>query len=275
MQTEQQYGTGRLGLGNGRVTVSGKDKLGNPYEESFTSEKFTRFMSFATATTEGTFSSVTRLKVEGVDAKDRVRLMSVDYTLEDHSLLLPLWAAIPDSKIAKEIVSRTLRDAQRFHRPFGVPACSRTAAVEHEGHLGAVWLTWNTMIAEGLLRYGFREEAADLFTRFMTAINQNLRKEGAFRSYYDSDTGEGIGEQNTLMGLPPLGLFLKILGVRLVSAWRVALDGKNPFPWPVKVKYRGLTVHRGVDETRITFPNGQSVDIQSPKACIVDGKSNK
>jgi hypothetical protein len=128
---------------------------------------------------------------------------------------------------------------------------------------------WCHLIGQGLLEYGYQAEAAELVTRLMAAITQTLRKDGAFRQSYHADTGEGLGEPDILSGLAPLGLFLDTLGVRLVSAKRVELQGQNPFPWPVTVKYRGLTVLRQADKTIVTFPDGQSITVQDNAPTIV------
>ncbi len=72
-----------------------------------------------------------------------------------------------------------------------------------------------------------------------------------------------------LAGLAPVGLFLKVLGVELMAGGRVRLEGKNPFPWPVTVRYRGLTVRREADETQVTFPDGKTVTVNQTEACIV------
>jgi hypothetical protein len=95
----------------------------------------------------------------------------------------------------------------------------------------------------------------------MAAVVQNLKSEVAFQRYYQADTGHGVGERNALTGLAPLGLFLDTLGVRLISPSRVALTGINPFPWPVTVKYRGMTILRQREKTVVIFPDGQTVDV--------------
>jgi hypothetical protein len=78
-----------------------------------------------------------------------------------------------------------------------------------------------------------------------------------------------MGERNTLAGLAPLGLFLETLGVRLLSPCQVHLSGFNPFPWPVTVKYRGLTVLRRKDSTVVTFPDGQSHTVTDPTPQVI------
>jgi hypothetical protein len=98
----------------------------------------------------------------------------------------------------------------------------------------------------------------------MNAIIQTLKREGAFRRYYQSYTGQGSGERNSLNGLAPLGLFLEVLGVRLISPQSVSLVGFNPFPWPVTVKYRGMTILRQKEKTIVVFQDGQTVVVTDP-----------
>ena len=69
----------------------------------------------------------------------------------------------------------------------------------------------------------------------------------------------GLGEGGHVSGLFPVWLFLEVLGVRLLSPRKVRLDGANPFPWPVEVRWRGLRVRREADVTRVTFPDGQEL----------------
>jgi len=82
-----------------------------------------------------------------------------------------------------------------------------------------------------------------------------------------------MGDHNALVGLAPIGLFLETLGVRIYTANRVLLTGFNPFPWPVTVKYRGLTILRRKDSTIITFPDGQTTTIVDPSPQIVSLQS--
>jgi hypothetical protein len=57
--------------------------------------------------------------------------------------------------------------------------------------------------------------------------------------------------------------------VRLISPRRVALAGNNPFPWPVTVKYRGLTILRQKDKTIVIFPDNQTVTVTDPEPRLV------
>lgn len=136
----------------------------------------------------------------------------------------------------------------------------------------AVHLPWNALIGVGLLAYGLREEAAQLTTRLMAAVIHNLKKQHAFFRTYHGETGTGMGERNPVQGLAPLGLFLDVLGIKIQSPNRVILSGKNLFPWPVTVKYRGLTVTRQADHSVVVFPDGRTVTLNDPTEAVVSAE---
>ena len=130
-------------------------------------------------------------------------------------------------------------------------------------------MAWNSMIGTGLVRYGYRQQAAELVSRLMGAVIYSLKRDRAFRRSYHAETAQGQAEFHALTGLAPLGLFLEVLGVRLISSKRVGLSGFNPFPWPVTVKYRGMTIMRQKDKTVVIFPDGQTVTVSDPEPRLV------
>jgi hypothetical protein len=203
-----------------------------------------------------------------VQSKDKVSLLVMDFGGQDIGSFLPLWAGIPASPRARMLVSRVLMDAGRFGRPFGFP-CAIPAGNSTPEACQAVLLPWNALIGEGLLDYGFREEAALLMVRLMNAVIGSLKTQRAFYHAYHAETGIGLGERNALQGLAPLGLFLKTLGVEFQSPKRLVLSGKNPFPWPVTVKYRGMVVTRQMERTVVHFPGGEAVTLDDPTEAVV------
>ncbi len=218
----------------------------------------------AVATTHMVYTGVAEVEAAGLEKRDRVSVYVMDFSAEDVTLFLPLWASIPNARRAQNIVNRTLLAADRFGGPFGIP--------ESVPACPAVHLPWNALIGEGLLGYGLRAEAAQLTARLMSAVIQNLKQQHAFARAYHAESGAGIGERNPVQGLAPLGLFLGTLGVRIESPRRVVLSGKNPFPWSVTVKYRGLTVTRHADQTLVVFPDGQTVTLDDPTDAVVSAE---
>lgn len=220
-------------------------------------------------TTKTVFSKLAKVVVRDLDEEDTVVIKTLDFTTEDHTLFVPLWAGIPDMQHAQIMIGRALLDANRFLRPYGAPACPLLPAPEAESVSQSVHLPWNLLICEGLLRYGFRTDAARLFVHNMSAVIQSLKQVRAFHARYHAEKGTGIGERNALSGLAPVGLFMKLLGVEILSPTRVRLEGDNPFPWDVTIQYRGLKIIRGQSQTEVLFANRKSVTVTDTEPTIV------
>ncbi|WKZ36961.1 MAG: hypothetical protein QY332_03360 [Anaerolineales bacterium] len=220
--------------------------------------------------TQKVFTRVGRVRVTGLDEKDRINVKIIDTTGEDITLALPLWAGVLEKQKAYALVGRNLMTAERFDRPFGLPSLPLSPDPQAESVSMSVSLPWNTLIAEGLLAYGFRAEAARLTAHLMNAVIQNLKQNRAFYQRYHAEKGTGLGERNALTGFAPVGLFMQALGVTILSSTRVKLEGKNLFPWPVTIKYKGLTITRGLEQTTVTFMNGESAIVKDETACIVE-----
>jgi hypothetical protein len=231
----------------------------------------------AVATSRQLYSRLDEIEISGLEERDQASVQIVDFSGEDISLFMPMWAGIPTLQRAQGIVNRTLLVTDRFGSPFGLPTCpsgvsttrQNTADRAMDSTCQAVHLPWNALVGEGLLAYGLQEAAARLTARLMAAVIQNLKKQHAFYRAYHAETGLGIGERNPLHGLAPLGLFLETLGVGIQSPRRLTLTGKNPFPWPVTVKYRGLTVTRQAEQTVVVFPDGQTLTLHDPTEAVV------
>jgi hypothetical protein len=253
-----------------QVEVSLRGKNGDtPQIEIFKRPDFQWVADLAVATSRMAYTDVTEIIASGLEKGDQVSLSVMDFSAEDASLFLPLWAGIPSPDRAAQIVSQTLLASNRFGKPFGIPAGAATGATRSAAASEAVHMPWNLLIGEGLLGYGMREEAAQLTVRLMSAIVQNLKQQHAFAQAYHAETGSSLGERNSAGGLAPLGLFLDTLGVEIRSPHSVVLSGKNPYPWPVTVKYRGLTVTRQADQTKIVFPDGRMIALDDPTNATV------
>jgi hypothetical protein len=221
-------------------------------------------------TTKNVYPKLAKVVVKGLGDEDTVTVSTLDFTTEDHTLFTPLWAGVPYEQHAQTMIGRALLDPKRFQRPFGIPACPSLPQPEAESVSQAVHLPWNLLIGEGLLRYGFRTDAARLVAHIMTGIIQNLKQNHAFFARYHAEKGTGIGERNALSGLAPVGLFMQVLGVEIISATKVRLEGENPFPWDVTIGYKGLKVIRRASETEVVFANGKSVTVTGTELTMIE-----
>jgi hypothetical protein len=222
------------------------------------------------ATTRKLFNRIGRVSVTGLDEKDKIVVKLIDTTGEDLTLALPLWAQATEPRQANALLGRNLLTADRFDRPFGLPSLAASPSPDADSVSMSVLLPWNQLIGEGLLAYGFRADATRLTAHLMNAVILNLKQNRAFHQRYHAEKGTGIGERNSLQGFAPVGLFMQALGVSILSQRKVKLEGRNLFPWPVTVKYKGLTVVRGLEQTTVTFPNGESVIVKEEAPCTVE-----
>jgi hypothetical protein len=229
----------------------------------------------AAYTSHPCYTRLAGVDVRGIGPHDEVEVSVLGFNVEDQTLLLPLWAGIPHPRRAQTMTSRNLLDAERFHHPHGISAYPTHGedGLPHTAEADAirfgVHMPWCHLLGEGLLAYGLRSEAAQLVARLMAGVIQNLKKRHAFYSAYHAGSGAGMGEQDAISGLAPLGLFLETLGVRFLDEKSVRLEGQNPFPWPVTVAYRGLSVARYADHTDVTFLSGETVIVTDPTPCII------
>jgi hypothetical protein len=254
------------------VSIRGEGAGGQPRVETVGKDRFKWFMGTGNMTGERVYSRLEQVDIQGLEEGDLVELHSVGYGCLDQTTLLPLWACVPDRERAELLIQRTILSPDSYWMPYGIPACpGETACLTNDtgNPCQGVHLPWNTLIGEGLLRYGFQTAAAEIVTRAMAAIVQTLKQERGFRRFYHAESGQGYGERNALSGLAPLGLFMETLGVRVISPQRVALHGFNPFPWPITVKYRGITVLRQKESSTVIFPDGQTVEVEDPAPRIV------
>ena len=249
--------------------LHGKNMSGNPRVERLNDDQFHWIPGLGQLTGKYVYSYLERLEVRNLEPEDQITMRSVNYHTMDITSLAPLWAGIPDVERAGKLVEQTITNPSLFWHSFGLPTCPRPPEEVDQTTCLSVNLPWNRLIIEGLIRYGYHELAAELLSRQMSAIVKSLAQERTFRRAYHADTGAGLGEFTALSGTASVGLFLEILGVRLISSQRVALAGKNPFPWPVTVKYRGLTILRQKDKTIVIFPDNQTVTVTEPEPRLV------
>ena len=243
-----------------RMTIRGKSATGEVIEETVP-DRLAWNNGQARFTSRNLFTTVSQVEVKILTEGAKGSLATPDYTPEDITLLLPLWAGLPGSDQSQKMVEKTLM--KRYVLPFGIPICPGTEECE-AGNQVYVSLPWNQLIIEGLVDNGYINEAANIFTRLMGAILQSQHQNGSFRECYNAHSGQPFGETNILRGLPPLGLFLQILGIKSIQTDQVILQGFNPFSWPVTVKYQGITITRHPKDTVVTFPGGQVITVSGP-----------
>lgn len=254
------------------IYIHGNAPSGGHRVEKFNNEEFRWRSGHCRVTSERIYALVEQVRVTGLHETDQISVYTVGHQERDITTLLPLWAGIPGEERANKLISQTIKNPKVFWGRYGI----RTYAEKRTGETGRkrrnkmISIPYNSLIGYGLVRYGQLSKAAELVTHIMKAILLALKQEGTFRRFYQSENGKGGGERFSLPGLPPLGLFLEVLGVRIINPHKVILSGKNPYPWPVTIKYNGLTVVRHKYKTMVLFPNGQNTTIKNDKTRTVE-----
>jgi hypothetical protein len=243
------------------ITLRGMGARGRVSEE-FTARQLDWLPGCGRAVSQTLFTTVETIEVRGLPEDICGVLRTPDYQQEDLSLLLPLWAGIPSPERAKVMLKKALQG--RYLQPWGLPVCPPVNRPADPVELACVSMIWNQLLGEGLLRYGYRVEAADLTTRLLNGAVAALRQTHGFRGLLHAETGEPLGETNRLRGLPPVGLFLQTAGLLHLAPGQVILQNSIGFSMPITVQYRGMRITLKSADSVVTFARGQTLTVSGP-----------
>lgn len=119
--------------------------------------------------------------------------------IEVWACFMPMWAGIATPEQAQRIVKEHYLDPKTFYAPYGVRTLSKMEkmyAVIKSGNpscwLGPVWGISNYMVFDGLVRYGYIQEAKELAQKTVTMFGRDIENNGEMHEYYDPETGLGV-----------------------------------------------------------------------------------
>lgn len=229
---------------------------------------------YACTSSQYLFTWIDEIEISGLKPGDSLTFTCMDLLAEDITGLLPLWAGVPTPLQAKKMVAVLQK---RFLKKFGISFIPSSVSNRSRSRQQISRPIWDQLLGEGLLRYGYRREVAELTSRVLNAIVNNLKKENSFRAGYHAASGVGLEERDSLCGLVPVRLFLKTAGIDLLQPQRVAVSGYNPFDLPVVVQYKGMTITREKDRTTVEFSRGErfSTSGESRKMITPNGIQEK
>ncbi|MBE6739759.1 MAG: glycoside hydrolase family 37 [Ruminococcaceae bacterium] len=131
---------------------------------------------------------------------------------------MAMWAGIATPEQAQRMVKENLLDEKGFWAPYGVRTLSKYEKmyrIVKSGNpscwLGPIWGISNYMVFDGLLKYGFIEEAKELAEKSVRLFAQDIEKTGELHEYYDPESGEPInnpGFQNWNLLSIKMGIWL-------------------------------------------------------------------
>ncbi len=236
------------------VTVQGSDERGKPVTETLRGGRIRWHEGRGVAVTQAVFHHLAAVTVEGLRSRGRFVVLTPDYTFPDISLVLPLWAKMLEPSQA-EAVRRALSDERMYGRPYGVPVAPRGGQRAPDWQR-AVLMPWNTLAVEALLAQGWVSDAARLLGRLGGVAEKVLRAQGVFREAYHADQGEGMEGKDGLVGLPPVGLWLRVAGVEPVDPRRVRFLWPMPFDDEWVIRFWGWEIRRRPGRTLVVTPDG-------------------
>ncbi|MDY6846221.1 MAG: hypothetical protein SVP52_03700, partial [Chloroflexota bacterium] len=255
------------------VKIKGLSTTGEKIEEVFKSQNILWVLGQAHLTTENLFGDLVSISFEGFTPDDQFILESADFTQQDITCLLPLWADAGSHAHRQSLASGWL-DSHRKSFSYGIPETWLGKQALPEDLPIRVNVLWNTLIIDGIAQQGKNKTAASLYTNLMDAIIHGLKNYDGFYPLFDHKNGRPTGQYNALSGLIPIQLFLKIAGIKLFSPNKVAVWGRNPFPWSIEVHWRGLSLIKEQSYTSITFPNGAAAHHDSGKPVLISSETD-
>jgi hypothetical protein len=250
-----------------KVVVYGKSAGSRKRKHELIGSGFQWVEELGTAATADTFARIEKVVVSGLSSEAKTELRIADYSRPDHTGLLPLWAGVPERKRADQLIKQNLKNERRYWREFGIPGWPADGLAYRNA---SVQIRPNLMIGEGLVDQGYLKEAADLVSRLMSACIHTLHEDRAFRESYHPDQPGGVGKSGHSSGVAPLSLFLYVLGVRLISPRKIALRGHNPFPWPLRLRYRGIEILWNNDSALVRFPDTSEATVTGLQVQLVE-----
>jgi hypothetical protein len=238
-----------------RVTMDGCDSAGEKCSEEICSEDFSWLRGAGTCFSRTVWTRITALRVEGASAGMTFRLEIPNLRRADLSHFLPLWSRAVAGARAEKMFARLGADSE-FDSPYGLRFVPRPDPASGREASGGVWMFWNMLIGEAAIRYGKNDLAYAWAGKWMHALAGCLRADRAFRACYDPERGGGSGPRNSFQGIFPIGFFLAAIGVHPVESNRVWAGGRSIFPFPVTIRWRGMTILREGDALAVEFPSG-------------------
>jgi hypothetical protein len=245
------------------IVFHGQDLRGNSRVEEVHSKDFTWGKEVNWGLTESIFSKLNFCTLKDSNNKGHITLVATSTSDQDITLTLPLWAGILSDRQAQSYIQNVLLDPDQYGSPYGF----RTRA-GIEG--STVQFSWNLFLGQALTQYGKLDQAADLIGRWMAALIPSVLGSGSMYSAYHAETGKGSGQIDTLESLFPVSFFLDVLGVQFIQDRSLIIKCQNPFPWPVKLHFRGVIIKCGKDQTTIFRPGQDTITLTSHEEIKLD-----
>jgi hypothetical protein len=254
------------------VRIHSRGRRGPGRVEQYDFKHFDWFLNCGYLTSDKPSAEISKIELEGIDRKFKTTVSLADYSRDDITLLMPLAAGVPSEGRAGVLLDRFIMNPDRFWRAGGLPSIPADDPGYQETNgkdSASINMLRNHWVAEGMLRYGFQNEAGELLRRLLGSVIHTLKSEHAFYSGYNPDVDQIMRSNGPAGGLTPLSLLLDILGVELVTARKLYIKPGNPLGMPVSFTWLGLQITCNSNETVVSFPDGEVVEISGDARQLV------
>lgn len=244
------------------VTLQGTDWLGHYRVEDLTPQDFLWQEDGGWCITQSLFSQLDYCIVDGLERMQALRIKAPGSDRQDLSLLFPLWWVQLPADIGEKMITGSLTKPDSFWSDYGLKSYPTPIN-------SPVQLPLNLLVLQGLIRSGHTRSAREVFINCLDTISMNLRRHGCLYSAWESKTGSGLGKQNDLESILPVGLLLDMLGTRFLISGELILEEKNPLFFPVHLYYRGVQITLQERETIICWPGGESTSYPRGEETVI------
>jgi len=256
------------------LTLKGKDANGNPVTINADTDDFLWLNRQGMYTSEQALSHIESIQIDGLSRVYKIYAETIDNSKLDINHLLPLWTGrIPDD-YAKSLVEIAM-DENQFMRPNGITMISaedKNFSPSNANGGGGIWMYWLSLIGEGMVKSGHKTEATQLMKTVLDMLTKVLWNDGYLSQFYHADEIKAYGEDHHIGGIVTLHLLNEILGVRVISRYKVWVGGVFTWGDQIVVEHYDVVVTRSDDEIYIRFPSGheETLDANAEWQLVVD-----
>lgn len=230
-------------------TIIGENAHGDPVKETVASSDLLWLPASFFLTTQEVYQRIDR--IEGLTAEGtNLQLYIANLNQFDISYLFGEIHA-EDTNTGDEQPADSYLKNWLNATSLGIPLALTSDLEEQSVSMG-----WNSLLISYLIEKDERDMAFNLFSQLMRAQISLLKTDHANSERWHPLTGRSHSPKNSVAGLLPIQLFLDLAGIHIFGENKVRLSGNNPFPWQIRIQYRGLEVVREGKNATVRFPNG-------------------
>ena len=122
----------------------------------------------------------------------------------EYSVVHPFWAGIASKDQADTFFRRYLLNADEMRSPCGIRTLTKTHPAYNNANIikpysnwqGPVWPIADYIFIQGLLQYGYRDDAEQVACDIIDLCIRDVRTTGGMHENYDAETGAPLAAQN-------------------------------------------------------------------------------